>query len=123
MLDGGEWWTGNLIEYCESDKIVYYISKNDTSSGIFRLAIDPETISQCTGLTDKNGKLIFEDDICKKETLFSYIVYWCNEQANFDVKHTTGRVSNFVFDVHLARQIEVIGNVHDNPELLERLKS
>ena len=42
----GEWRIGNLIEFCENDEIVYYISVNDTSSGIFRVYVDLATIGQ-----------------------------------------------------------------------------
>lgn len=80
-----------------------------------------ETVGQYTGLTDKNGKKIFEGDIC---------ACFCKTQI-FAVEYCTNRCGYF-FDCvlsggcepapeclgNLKNTIEVIGNIHDNPELL-----
>lgn len=78
-----------------------------------------ETVGQYTGLTDKNGKRIFEGDIV------TYIgevclVKWDDETAKF-VLENENLVCDFeeVWCNRLKSQIEVIGNIHDNPELLE----
>jgi uncharacterized phage protein (TIGR01671 family) len=89
--------------------------------------IKPDTIGQCTGLKDKHGKLIFEGDIYQEkihrqndtiETI-TYVIKWngyryrVNGTSNFDDR---GVDSGFLMNTH---KIEIIGNVHENPELLE----
>lgn len=72
--------------------------------------VDRNTICQCTGLKDKNGKLIWENDILKYEwdrTRIDFIKY----QAPIFTYSKTMRWS--------LQQDEVIGNIFDNPELLE----
>ena len=79
-------------------------------------AINPETVGQYTGLTDKNGKKIFEGDIVKTSH-WNGRIEWCNFDASF-VVHCEG---TFVTQNTLAghANLEVIGNIHDNPELLK----
>lgn len=96
-------------------------------------AVDPETICQCTGLKDRNGKLIFENDIVKD--LFSDTaapIRYGSYQSCFDstkVEHVgfyvdwSGKYNkNYRKDlgywIHMV-DAEIIGNAIDNPELLE----
>lgn len=79
----------------------------------------PETISQYTGLKDKNGNKIFEGDIVERLWLGEkhiYRIYYDNDIASFIGKDIYGL--NFTtFDCD-ACEFEVIGNIYDNPELL-----
>lgn len=84
--------------------------------------IDPSTICQCTGIKDKNGKLIWESDICiiRDGTLDEedgyFILDWECERALFEFVGT-GLCANF--DNVYGYECEVVGNIFDNPELME----
>ena len=92
------------------------------------LLVDPSTVGQYTGLVDKNGKRIFEGDVVSqiwydyeepRDTSFGEVVY-CEYDCSFSVMDDEkdgivplGSCAAYVWEV------EVIGNIHDNPELLE----
>ena len=77
--------------------------------------IDPSTICQCTGLRDKNGKLIWENDIVSvNETL-----YVCRfDEENFEWEFQNREETIGICCFH-SSDIEITGNAIDNPELLE----
>ncbi len=90
--------------------------------------IDPSTICQCTGLKDKNGKPVWENDIVKFDIYYyeklesSTIsqIKWCNGLCALSLvvndKGTRGTLGHLM---DLNKEIEVIGNIFDNGELLE----
>ena len=114
--DNGKWVKGYLyITHIGSHEIGSY----DAEINIERLTFDvlPETVGQYTGLTDKNGKRIFEGDIVslvKHDGLIYKVVY---VPCRYELVNSKG-VNCFVLDIYKSENIEVIGNIHDNPELL-----
>ena len=89
-----------------------------TAPHTYNKAVIPETVGQYTGLTDKNGKKIFEGDILKGSWNTVLIVFYDDISASYRVKTPLGserEISYYGDQNHL----EIIGNIHDNPELLE----
>lgn len=139
--DNGEWvCSGNLLRFKTKNTIISYLANahehctatydkngnissftHDGEQAFYRVII--ETVGQYTGLTDINGEKIFEGDIVKitddeGETDFSdggvgvvefYDGLW----------YVNGEVNNALHNLSRVYYIEIIGNIHDNPELVK----
>lgn len=133
-MDNGEWVNGSLIhagDYCcileDEEKLhphcwPYLDSECGTFDG-YATPVDPFTVGQFTGLYDRNGKRIFEGDIlrcCLGDKIDIGVVQYDDRIAAFIVLFTDG-VLTFLdfFTAKVETWYEVIGNIHDNPELLE----
>lgn len=79
-------------------------------------SVDPETIGQYTGLTDMNGNKIFDGDIVWSDYEERGVVQWDGDTARFIITFSTFTVD---FDSIYGGKLEIIGNIHDNPELLK----
>lgn len=85
-------------------------------------SVIPETVGQFTGFTDKNGKKIFEGDIVKGLFLFYRAILGVVDFQGgaFGLAWKRGNIDEFnPFPCMCNVDYEVIGNIHDNPELLE----
>ena len=121
--DNGEWVQGNILLDIEKNKPfetygIYPVDYVD----ICRI-VDKATICQCTGLKDKNGKLIWENDIVRDGHGNFYKAFWQNNYYQFswicvksDVFSIGAKWNLWSFK---SFEIEVIGNIFDNKELLE----
>lgn len=120
----GEWVYGYYIRYGwthqEKDYIVPLYA-----SALYAKEVIPETVGQYTGLTDKNGKKIFVEDIVKDEQaqMLGKVVYVTaadgfDGMAGFMVDDIDDGLQNYNGFWHL---VEVIGNIYDNPELMRRV--
>ena len=108
-LDNGEWISGDLHLHTPFPHI--HSTRGDKAK------IDTDTIGQFTGLHDKNGKEIYEGDIYRYEHPDSLNeVSYCmgGGFAGFDF-------SPAFHDGHQLTNVEVVGNIHSNPELLKSL--
>ena len=136
-LDNGEWVTGNLIQNPFFKGVRSWISSEQEDKTRLRsisrtqalwnsIEVDSSTICQCTGLKDKNGKLIWENDIVSYWDSYSTEnglaeadcigkVVWDGETISFQV---TNRLSAESWEVS-DDECSVVGNAIDNPELLE----
>lgn len=119
----GEWVSGFL--HCKENK--WYISNK--AGAPFAFEVRPDAICQCTGMTDKSGNLIWENDIVKfdiyrEEKLVSNTVSqvkWCDDLCALSlIVNNRGTRGTLGHIMDLNKEIEVIGNKFDNPELLER---
>lgn len=134
-IDTGEWIEGMLFNGKEDTFIIPHGNEYsyDEQFYVYGFKVDPETVGQYTGLTDKNGKKIFENDVvkCNDEAInaeFTAFVKFGNPNGEYN----WGYQLNFIagdtatLDILLwvemeeeGAYIEVIGNIHDNPEPLE----
>lgn len=130
--DCGEWLEGNLVQPFRRNQLSSCgIMPKDPKAYCWK--VDPETVGQYTGLTDKNGVKIFEGDIVKcTDTIndfeFNAVVEFGNPNGEYNwgyqLKFISGEDSNFdilcwVDMEETGAYIEIIGNIHDNPGLLE----
>lgn len=113
-----EWIEGYYFQRKNNECVEGFVAAQMSECAAEFKPVYPETVGQYTGLTDKNGKKIFEGDIVRFSTPYcSYtapIVYqngvWCADNK---------REASFTLYSIMKLTPEVIGNIHDNPELLE----
>ena len=128
--DNGEWVEGYLcrkyFQEIPHDRVVIQYETKDKGKmwqpNYMVAEVIPSSISMFTGLTDKNGKKIFEGDIIKScEYDDVYFVKYCADDnyPAFDVVPEMNIECNGLSHLHIVEGIEVIGNIHDNPELLK----
>lgn len=117
--DNGEWIQGYLYGIWERRYILWGMT-NDIPNMV---EVDPSTVCQCTGGKDKNSKLIYENDIAKDDKGNLYKAFWQDNHYQFSwmcVKSEKLPIgAKWNFDCFRGYEMEVIGNVFDNPELLE----
>lgn len=139
--DNGEWVKGGSIIKAQdgiwiipTGGIIQYIADSRELGYVEAIPVAPETVGQYTGLTDKNGKRIFEGDIIKYhlwddkfdycEVKFGYFYaamdsYNGGPALGFYLADINGKADDIGFFENLYKFVEVIGNIHDNPKLLE----
>lgn len=119
-IDNGEWIIGYLYRLSENHRPFIMLENRYGES----YEVDEHTICQCTGLKDKNGKLIWENDVCDRKEQYPEIVKYCNGDWTLDYSYASHKESgacycNLGFYAEERKCMEVIGNIFDNPELLE----
>ena len=113
-VDNGEWVYGwyEMYPFGRWPVKTSIIPSEEAKAGHYEhVEVDPSTVGQYIGLKDKNGKRIFEGDIISLRTGRPQVVRF--EDGSFIIGKSA-------IPVKLANRFEVIGNIHDNPELLEK---
>ena len=146
-IDNGKWTYGDLIQLLgEQGRGRKFIVDNrfgaciDTNGDFlnteapFVNEVDPETVGQHTGLKDKNGKEIYEGDILtspeypyQDDGKYNYhgVIEWIDEEASFYMTkrlanpEKRGTLNGISQPIESIEEFEVIGNIYENPELLE----
>lgn len=121
-MDNDKWIEGRVFRLSEDQPpFIMMVNRHGESHEVI-----PETVGQYTGLTDKNGKKIFEGDICRFQGWLRGEFCWVGE-VHFE--HQQFVISGgpnvecetpftLVMSKFVPSCIEVIGNIHDNPELM-----
>ena len=120
-IDNGEWIYGDVVQF-PTHGIVRIVEQEPSYKDA---EVDPETVGQYTGLTDKNGRKIFEGDICriKEHGDVDLAVISFEHGAFYATPHNANIHEHTLWDIwYNDYDIEVIGNIYDSPELLEEKK-
>lgn len=126
-VDNSEWVYSSFIMQDKEHKLLS--TEVELFDGDKWRAVNPETVGQYTGLTDRNGKKIFEGDIVRYRPEYrcepmQAVVEYCSDKWNypaFDLKDH-GYEANGLQCTHEEGCCEVIGNIYDNPELIKEEK-
>ena len=125
-VDNGEWVEGYYLrdQYHIGGKDIIFYRKDSDRFTVYTNIIDIETLCQFTGLYDKNGNKIWENDICDRKEKYPEVVKMTNGDWTLDYSYAIGRdygnsYCNLGFYVNERKCVEVIGNIFDNPELLQ----
>lgn len=121
-LDNGEWIEGDLLRMNGH----WFIFLDPAPEGIDKYAVDPATVGEFTGLKDKNGKEIYEGDVIRSplsedKTRPHRIFYHTGNAAFMGALVDRKELCYLRLDQDWIYKFEkeVIGNIHDNPELLK----
>ena len=120
-VDNNEWVYGFLSKSRGNNHFLSLCIDHEENGVMLSSIVEPETIGQYTGLIDKNGKKIFEGDIVRYNGEKHIVVFETRgETGYFGIKIDHIETWGFCLSVP-AKLMEVIGNIHDNPELAEGL--
>ena len=114
-IDNGEWVQGSYYVFMGK----HYIFEHPFESDNLTHQIDESTICQCTGVSDKNGKLIFENDIIKSYYIYT-IVHWNKKYASWALERKGWVYDHFFGEAEDPEDCIVVGNIFDNPQFKKK---
>lgn len=118
--DDGKWVYGWYSKYAFTQWPLKdcIIPEDDAQEGyLHHEQVDPATVGQFTGLTDRNGVKIFEGDVLQTYNDTTFLVEWDDENGRF-LGFIIERERRIIY-IDREPKAHVIGNIHDTPELLE----
>lgn len=125
-LSDGKWLEGSLVSYADGGKAIlpsrsecFAPQGNTVFCAVECYDVEPQTVGQYTGLRDRNGKRIFEGDILLTSNSNCRIWYVDYKLTCFCANQGNANYSCCLEEFERSTELEVIGNVHDNPKLLE----
>lgn len=120
-IDSGEWVQGYYTLYAQTRGLLPCILTGTEYGCVLPKFVIPETVGQHTGLTDKNSNKIFEGDVVKTKFGRLCHVKWRSTGCfcGIDlIPIETKSNAPTEWDLYCSENLEVVGNVHDNPELV-----
>lgn len=126
-IETGEWIYGHFFQRLGHYPAIVEPKPRDGKVMYYEIAVEDTTVGQFTGLTDKNSKEIYEGDIliwgeneCKSKPLIVCFKHGSFGYIYCDWFHSFAGNRNFTFNpLNTDVRFEIIGNIHDNPELLK----
>ena len=122
-MDDGEWVEGYLVKAVGGECMILPVTAEHCGGAEFSEGYhcDPTTVGQYTGLKDKNGKMIFDGDILLLDDIKGIVNYgtgcFCVNLSGQDYLYRSNPAIDIVLNGYPG--LEIIGNIHDNPEMLK----
>lgn len=120
----GRWVYGGVLQGTGAYSIIYGGENVEKPrEGMDKWVVYTDTVGQYTGLVDNNGRRIFEGDILAGAWNTKLVIYFDEDYLQFRAREVSLYARENPIDYYNNGELEVIGNIHDNPELLEAEKN
>lgn len=126
--DNGNWIEGYFVLLAINEGLKHAIYTGTDEGRFILFEVIPDTVGQFTGLCDKNGNKIFEGDILTLEDTYNgdvqfscgvFGIEWSAMKRHKNLRGFGARHNLLTFEDGVNEDLEIIGNIFDNPELLE----
>lgn len=121
-IETGEWLYGYLVQPIGQDPSIYVQDVKTEGVASFFVDVEESTVGQFTGLLDKNGNEIYEGDIVVRHFTDgdeTYVCTYIEEYACFAFDRDVKFGEYYYFQKIDSPKLQIIGNIHDNPEILK----